>query len=41
MSATHSIGFIGAGKMATALAIGFLKSGLTTSVFTVLFPELG
>ena len=31
MSATHSIGFIGAGKMATALAIGFLKSGLTTS----------
>ncbi len=29
MSSTHSIGFIGAGKMATALAIGFLKSGLT------------
>jgi len=29
MSSTQSIGFIGAGKMATALAIGFLKSGLT------------
>ena len=29
MSLIHSIGFIGAGKMATALAIGFLKSGLT------------
>lgn len=29
MSSTHSIGFIGAGKMASALAIGFLKSGLT------------
>ena len=31
MSSTQSIGFIGAGKMATALAIGFLKSGLTES----------
>lgn len=31
MPMTHSIGFIGAGKMATALAIGFLKSGLTES----------
>lgn len=29
MTSTQSIGFIGAGKMATALAIGFLKSGLT------------
>ena len=29
MPATQTIGFIGAGKMATALAIGFLKSGLT------------
>jgi len=29
MSSTHSIGFIGAGKMASALAVGFLKSGLT------------
>lgn len=26
----HSIGFIGAGKMATALAVGFLKAGLAT-----------
>lgn len=31
MSTAHTIGFIGAGKMATALAIGFLKSGLTDS----------
>lgn len=31
MSSTQSIGFIGAGKMATALAIGFIKSGLTES----------
>ena len=31
MSTTHSIGFIGAGKMATALAVGFLKSGLTVA----------
>ncbi len=29
MPATQTIGFIGAGKMATALAMGFLKSGLT------------
>ncbi|RLS52344.1 MAG: pyrroline-5-carboxylate reductase [Planctomycetota bacterium] len=28
---SYSIGFIGAGKMATALAIGFLKAGLVTS----------
>lgn len=31
MSAELSIGFLGAGKMATALAKGFLKAGLTTS----------
>jgi pyrroline-5-carboxylate reductase len=31
MLTAHAIGFIGAGKMATALAIGFLKSGLTES----------
>ncbi len=31
MSTSHAIGFIGAGKMATALAIGFPKSGLTES----------
>ena len=31
MSSTQSIGFIGAGKMASALAMGFLKSGLTVA----------
>lgn len=31
MSETHRIGFLGAGKMATALAQGWVKAGLTTA----------
>ena len=36
---TLSIGFIGAGRMATALAQGFCRNGLTTDRITAVDPD--